>query len=88
MPRCIGLGDDQWTFPSTSPELCYRALTDKGGDTSRIYDDMSAQCITQGGNLELVVERPEGVLEAPGREVQVECPLDRPVGETCDDDSP
>ena len=85
VPRCIGLGDD-WTFPSTSLELCYRALTDKRGDTPRTYDDMSAQCITQGGNLELVVERPEGVVEVPGREVQVECPLDRPVGETCDDD--
>jgi hypothetical protein len=86
VPPCIGLGDTDWTFPSTSPELCYRALTDKGGSTSRSYDDMSTQCITQGGNLELVVERPEGVLETPGREVQVECPLDRPVGETCDED--
>ncbi|HET6582838.1 MAG TPA: vWA domain-containing protein [Nannocystaceae bacterium] len=85
--RCIALGDD-WTFPSTSPELCYRALTDKSGATARTYDDMSAQCITQGGNLEIVIERPEGVADTPGRVGQVECPLDRPLGEVCDAESP
>lgn len=85
--RCIGLGDE-WTFPSTSPELCYRSLTDKIGATSRTYDDMSTQCVTQGGNLEIVIERPEGVADKPGRVVRVECPLDRPIGEACDDESP
>ncbi len=87
VPHCIPLGDD-WAFPSTSPELCYRALVDHDGSTSWKYDDMSAQCITQGGNLEIVVERPDGVTEMPGREVQVECALERPIGEMCDDDSP
>jgi len=85
VPRCIDVGDT-WVFPSTSPELCYRPLTDTNGATARDWDDMSSQCATQGANLELVVERPEDAMEPPGREIHVQCPLERPLGELCDDD--
>ncbi len=83
VPRCV-IGTAAWQFPGTSPELCYRPLIDEG-DTPTAFDDLSRQCLTQGANLELVVERPEGVAEPPGTVVEVSCELTRPVGERCDD---
>jgi hypothetical protein len=83
VPRCM-IGSDGWTFPGTSLELCYRPLIDEGGDTPTIWDDLSRQCLTQGANLELVVERPQDVAEPPGTTVEVQCELTRPVGESCD----
>src|SRR5262249_651326 len=83
VPRCM-IGEGAWQFPGTSPELCYRQLIDEHGTTTTPWDDLSRQCLTQGANLELVVERPEGVVEPPGTTVEVECELTRPVGEACD----
>ena len=83
VPRCM-IGGDAWEFPGTSPELCYRPLIDEDGSTPTPWDDLSRQCLTQGANLELVVERPEGVVEPPGTVVEVSCELTRPVGQSCD----
>jgi hypothetical protein len=84
VPRCE-LAADGWHFPGTSPALCHRALLDVDGSTETAADDMSRQCVGRGANLELVVERPSGMLEPAGTTVEVQCALTRPVGETCDD---
>ncbi len=73
-----------WEFPADDVHVCYRALTDPGLQTPEAIDDMSAQCVTLGANLELVVERREGVPVASGTAVNVRCDLDVPVGTTCD----
>jgi hypothetical protein len=84
VPRCL-MNADGWSFPGTSPELCYRTLLDTDASTSTPQDDMSRQCVTQGANVELVVERPPGVIEAAGTFVEVECDLLGPVGTACDE---
>ncbi|MBK6921673.1 MAG: hypothetical protein IPH07_30020 [Deltaproteobacteria bacterium] len=84
VPRC-NVRSDGWSFPATSPTLCHRALLDTDGATATGADDMSQQCVTQGANLELVVERPPGALESPGTRVEVKCELTRPVGEACEE---
>lgn len=83
VPRCVVDGDT-WAFPGTSLELCYRPLLDPGGDTPSAADDLTPQCLTQGANLELVVERPVGLEELPGTRVDVECALVAPVGVPCE----
>lgn len=74
-----------WDFPSPDTHVCYRGLTDPDAQTPEAIDDMSAQCVTLGANLELVVERREGVPVAAGTAVSVRCELDAPVGTTCAD---
>jgi hypothetical protein len=74
-----------WDFPTPELHVCYRALTDTGGQTATAFDDMSAQCVTLESNLELVVERRDGVPVAAGTAVGVTCQLDAPVGVTCDE---
>lgn len=83
--RCVDAPSQPggWDFPSTSPDLCHRALVDDAGSTPAVADDISRQCVTQGANVELVVERPAGVVEAPGAQVVVECELTAPVGTPC-----
>jgi hypothetical protein len=72
-----------WDFPAPDVHVCYRALTDAGLETPTGIDDMSAQCVTLGANLELVVERREGIPVASGTAVGVRCDLIAPVGTTC-----
>jgi hypothetical protein len=74
-----------WDFPTPDTHVCYRGLTDQGAQTPEAIDDMSAQCLTLGANLELVVERREGVPVPAGTAVSVRCELDAPVGTTCAD---
>jgi len=82
VPRCV-MSSDGWTFPGTSMELCYRTLLDGDASTPTPQDDISRQCVTQGANVELVVERPPGVIEAAGTQVEVECDLTGPIGTGC-----
>ncbi len=83
VPRCL-VTTEGWSFPSTSPTLCHRALLDGDGSTSTRADDLSQQCATRGANVEFVVERPEGVFEPAGTSVEVECDLTAPVGTPCE----
>ncbi|MEM9456017.1 MAG: vWA domain-containing protein [Myxococcota bacterium] len=73
-----------WDFPDPQIHVCYRALTDQDASTPTGIDDMSAQCVTLGSNLELVIERREGVPVPAGTAVDVRCELDTPVGAGCD----
>ena len=82
VPRCL-IDGDGWSFPSTSMDLCYRPLLDAAGTTPSLNDDLSRQCLTQGANVELVVERPQGAPEKSGTRVEVECELTAPVGIGC-----
>jgi len=74
---CV-VANDGWEFPSLESELCYRSLSDQSQTTSGQQDDMSAQCITRGANLEFLVERREGASVAPGAAVRVDCELTIP----------
>jgi len=74
-----------WDFPAPDVHVCYRALTDQSGQTPEATDDMSPQCVTLRSNLELVVERRDGVPVPSGTAVSVQCQLDAPAGTTCDE---
>jgi len=77
--------DVGWEFPSIDAPACYRALVDADDATTTPADDMTAQCITRGFNLELVVERRAGVPIPSGTAVEVDCELVAPPGVACED---
>jgi hypothetical protein len=77
--------DNGWDFPAPEVAVCSRALTDPDGSTPTPFDDMSAQCVTVGSNLEQLIERRDGVPVAAGTSVDVSCALVAPVGVTCDE---
>ncbi|MCX4245288.1 hypothetical protein [Paraliomyxa miuraensis] len=74
-----------WDFPAPDVHACYRVLTDPAFETPEATDDMSPQCVTLGSNVELVVERREGVPVPAGTAVSVRCNLDAPIGYSCAD---
>ncbi|MCH9685907.1 MAG: VWA domain-containing protein [Deltaproteobacteria bacterium] len=74
-----------WEFPSPQIDVCYRALTDPSAATPEATDDMSAQCVTLRSNLELLIQRRDGIPVPAGTAVQVSCGLEAPVGVTCDE---
>jgi hypothetical protein len=76
---------DGWEFPDADAAACYRALVDHDGSTPTPSDDMTAQCITRGFNLELLVERRPGVPIPSGTSIDVDCNLLGQPGLTCDD---
>lgn len=82
VPPCVMFGET-WDFPGDDVHACYRALVDDGGDTPTPIDDMSAQCVTLGFNLELVVERRADVPVPAGTAVDVHCDLLAPPGVLC-----
>ncbi len=84
VPACT-ITDAGWDFPSPNDAVCFRALTDLDGSTATNADDMSAQCLTVGSNVEYVIERREGVPVAAGTSVEVSCQLLAPVGVTCEE---
>lgn len=84
VPPCLVLGDT-WDFPAPDVHACSRALTDASASTPTPLDDMSAQCVTIGSNVELTVERREGVPIPAGTAIAVSCQLEAPVGVTCDE---
>ncbi len=82
VPPCV-IFDDGWDFPADDVHACSRALTDAEAATPITVDDMSAQCVTIGSNVELTVERREGIPVAAGTAIAVSCQLEAPVGVTC-----
>lgn len=76
--------DGGWEFPADDVHTCSRALTDVDGSTPTASDDMSAQCVTLGSNVELTVERREGIPIPAGTSIAVSCQLETPVGVGCD----
>ncbi|MEM7153360.1 MAG: vWA domain-containing protein [Myxococcota bacterium] len=74
-----------WDFPNPATHVCYRALVDADASTETAIDDMSPQCVTLGSNLELVVQRREGIPVPSGTAVKVRCDLDAPFGVSCED---
>jgi hypothetical protein len=84
VPSCT-IFDAGWDFPSPDDDVCHRALTDLDGSTVSKADDMSAQCLTVGSNVEYVIERREDVPIPAGTSVEVKCQLLAPVGTTCDE---
>jgi hypothetical protein len=82
VPPCQLL-DDGWGFPADDVHTCYRALTDVDASTATVFDDMSAQCVTLGSNVELTIERREGIPIPAGTSVRVSCQLEALVGVTC-----
>lgn len=85
VPSCL-IGPGGWVFGSDDIDTCYRALTDPDGTaTVTEFDDMTAQCVTVGSNLEFVIERREGVPVAAGTSVEVHCELLASLGVACDE---
>jgi hypothetical protein len=84
VPPCA-IFDIGWEFPSEDDDVCYRALIDVDASTVPKADDMSAQCLTVGSNVEYAIERREGVPIPAGTSVEVKCQLLAPVGVTCDE---
>jgi len=58
-------------------DACYRSLTDAEGATATTDDDMSAACVDEGWNLELAIERRDGVPPPSGAVVQARCSVSR-----------
>jgi hypothetical protein len=81
--RCT-LTNDGWRMPAGA-EVCYRMLGDADGSTRTPADDMTAQCITLGANLEVVLERADGGPAPVGSIVRVDCELTGPIGTPCQD---
>ena len=84
VPKC-NVSEQGWQFPTPGANVCYRSLTDRGNATLSPWDNMSAQCRTVGSNLELVVERRDGIPVASGTSVEVRCDLEAPAGVLCED---
>lgn len=78
--KCEALGD-VWTVPAGST-VCFAELIDQGGQTPSSGDDMSAECVAEGFNLEFQFIRntapPSGVtfeaVCAPSANVSRDCP--------------
>jgi hypothetical protein len=58
-------------------DACYRSLTDSEGATSSPDDDMSSECVDQGWNLELAIERRDDALAPSGASVRARCSVSR-----------
>ncbi len=82
VPACL-VTDEGWDFPAPDADVCFRALTDVDGSTIGESDDMSAQCLTVGSNVEFLIQRREGIPIPAGTSVEVSCALEAPVGVTC-----
>jgi hypothetical protein len=82
---CAITGDDSWDFPGPEIGACYRVLDDPDQSTMRTVDDMTTHCGTLGYNLELLVERRDGVPVPSGTSIAVSCDLLGQPGVKCDD---
>ncbi|MCA9655617.1 MAG: VWA domain-containing protein [Myxococcales bacterium] len=71
IPECLPSADG-FTLPE-GVDACYRPLTDRDGSTPGVEDDMSETCVDEGWNLELAIERREGVAAPAGAQVQARC---------------
>ncbi|MEX1367576.1 MAG: vWA domain-containing protein [Nannocystaceae bacterium] len=71
IPECEPT-DDGYAVPE-GVDACYRPLTDRGQATAQLDDDMSEACVEEGWNLELAIERRDGVIAPPGAQVQARC---------------
>jgi hypothetical protein len=64
-------------------DACYRALTDADGTTAAAGDDMSRECVDEGWNLELAIERREGTIAPAGASVRARCSVSRQRAVDC-----
>ncbi len=76
---------DEWDFPGPNVDACYRVLDDPDQSTEGKVDDMTTHCSTQGFNLELLVQRREGVPVPSGTSIEVDCDLLGQPGVKCED---
>jgi hypothetical protein len=76
---------DAWSFPGPNVHSCYRVLDDPDQSTEALVDDMAPHCVTSGFNVELVVERREGIPVPSGTSVDVSCDLVAEPGVKCED---
>jgi len=81
---CV-IQDDAWDFPGPLVHACYRVLDDPDQSTAAEVDDMAPHCVTTGFNVELLVERREGVPVPSGTSIAVDCDLLDLPGVKCED---
>ncbi|MCA9710540.1 MAG: VWA domain-containing protein [Myxococcales bacterium] len=82
VPACLPLDGGGFKLPE-GVDACYRALTDAEGRTASTDDDMSEQCVDEGWNLELAIERRDGVDAPSGSRVQARCSVSRLAAVDC-----
>lgn len=75
IPACL-VSDGGFDFPEGA-DVCYRSLSDAEGKTASESDDMSEQCVNDGWNLELAVERRDDAPAPAGARVQARCSVSR-----------
>jgi len=75
IPECEVTGES-FAIPEGS-DACYRSLSDSEGLTASTLDDMSEQCVDEGWNLELAIERRDGVVAPAGGRVRARCSVSR-----------
>jgi hypothetical protein len=81
---CV-IQDDDWGFPGPNVHACYRVLDDRDHSTEQTIDDMAPHCVTSGFNVELLVERREGIPVPSGTSIAVDCDLLDLPGIKCED---
>jgi hypothetical protein len=79
------IAGDSWDFPGPNVDVCYRVLDDLDQSTAQKVDDMTTHCSTQAFNLELLVQRREGVPVPSGTSIEVDCDLLGQPGVKCED---
>jgi hypothetical protein len=75
---------DGWSFPGPNVHACYRVLDDPDGTSPDPLDDMAPHCVTSGFNVELLVERRDGIPVPSGTSIAVQCDLLDEPGVQCD----
>lgn len=84
IPECSVL-DGEWVLPDADTDICYGIVSDDDGSTTTTRDDMSAECIDDGWNLEFKIVRREGVAALPDARVEATCQLAELPSVTCPD---
>ncbi|MBL9100018.1 MAG: VWA domain-containing protein [Myxococcales bacterium] len=74
------MGMPAWIAPAGAT-VCYATLTDKGGQTPSMLDDMSTECLEQGLNLEFILVR-AGAAPA-GTTISAACALSENKAKDC-----
>jgi hypothetical protein len=64
-----------YAMPNDDVNVCYAALTDPGGLTPSLGDDMSPECLDENYNLEFEIFRRLGFPAAGGTSISADCSL-------------
>ncbi|KIG12856.1 hypothetical protein DB30_00974 [Enhygromyxa salina] len=75
--------DGDFVMPSDDVDVCFAMLTDPHGTTSATADDISAECLDRGHNLEFTVARRPGVPGVAASRLVTTCTLSNEPAVSC-----